>query len=193
MIFPVILCGGSGTRLWPLSRELYPKQFLSLSGESTLLHTVLKRTRSIDKAGAPILLCNEAHRFLVAEQLRETGIEDAVILLEPVAKNTAPAAAIGALEALSQDEDPVLLVMPADHVINDQNAFVEAAVGGMEAARAGKLVTFGIVPTGPETGFGYIKKGAPAGNAAFQVDAFVEKPDPDTASAYVSSGEYLWN
>ncbi|WP_447591794.1 mannose-1-phosphate guanylyltransferase/mannose-6-phosphate isomerase [Stenotrophomonas rhizophila] len=189
-LLPVILSGGSGTRLWPLSREAYPKQFLALAGEQTMLQATWQRVAPI--AGrAPLVVANEEHRFVAAEQLQQLGVQPQAILLEPVGRNTAPAIAVAALEATRDGDDAVLLVLPSDHVIADEEAFRAAVLRAMPAARAGKLVTFGIVPTGPETGYGYIKAGA-AGDVR-PVDRFVEKPDADTAQQYVQSGEYFWN
>ena len=189
-LLPVILSGGSGTRLWPLSREAYPKQFLALAGEQTMLQATWQRVAPI--AGrAPLVVANEEHRFVAAEQLQQLGVQPLAILLEPVGRNTAPAIAVAALEATRDGDDAVLLVLPSDHVIADEEAFRAAVLRAMPAARSGKLVTFGIVPTGPETGYGYIKAGA-AGDVR-PVDRFVEKPDADTAQQYVQSGEYFWN
>jgi len=189
-LLPVILSGGSGTRLWPLSREAYPKQFLALAGEQTMLQATWQRVAPI--AGrAPLVVANEEHRFVAAEQLQQLGVQPQAILLEPVGRNTAPAIAVAALEATRDGDDAVLLVLPSDHVIADEEAFRAAVLRAMPAAEAGKLVTFGIVPTGPETGYGYIKAGA-AGDVR-PVDRFVEKPDADTAQQYVQSGEYFWN
>ncbi len=197
MILPIILAGGSGTRLWPLSRKLYPKQLISFSddGRSLLQKTIL-RLAKMDAVLAPLVICNEEHRFLVAEQLLDIGVEDARIILEPAGRNTAPAVAIGAM--LGQDEwndDPVLLVLPADHRISREDAFRDAMCRGAEVASAGRLVTFGIVPDNPHTGFGYIKKGAPLEGFpdAFAVDEFREKPDRKTAQGYIDDGSYLWN
>ena len=196
MLIPVILSGGSGTRLWPLSRELYPKQLLPLVGKGTMLQETLARLEGVTDVGAPIVVCNESHRFLVAEQLRASSSTPQSILLEPVGRNTAPAVAIAALAAemnsQERNTDAVLLVLPADHVIRDPKAFRAAVVLGRQAAEKGKLVTFGIVPNKAETGYGYIKRGAGT-PAAYSVDKFVEKPDAATAQQYVASGEYYWN
>ncbi len=189
-ILPVILSGGSGTRLWPLSREAYPKQFLSLVGEHTMLQATWHRVAAIAGA-APIVVANHEHRFMAAEQLREAGVEPAAVILEPVGRNTAPAIAIAALQATEAGADPLLLVLPSDHVVTDDSAFHAAVRTASAAADDGKLVTFGIVPTGPETGYGYIRASAGAGVRAVQ--SFVEKPDRATAQRYVESGEYLWN
>ncbi|MCC7634069.1 mannose-1-phosphate guanylyltransferase/mannose-6-phosphate isomerase [Stenotrophomonas rhizophila] len=189
-LLPVILSGGSGTRLWPLSREAYPKQFLALAGELTMLQATWQRVAPI--AGRPpLVVANEEHRFVAAEQLQQIGVQPLAILLEPVGRNTAPAIAVAALEATGGGDDPLLLVLPSDHVIADEAAFRAAVLRAVPAADAGKLVTFGIVPTGPETGYGYIKA-ASAGEVR-AVDRFVEKPDADTAAGYVASGEYFWN
>lgn len=189
-IQPVILSGGSGTRLWPLSREAYPKQFLPLAGELTMLQATWKRVAPIAARG-PLVIANEEHRFVAAEQLQQVGAEPAAIILEPVGRNTAPAIAVAALEATRDGADALLLVLPSDHVITNETAFRSAVQAAAAAAEAGKLVTFGIVPTGPETGYGYIK--AADGQGLRAVERFVEKPDLDTATGYVSSGQYYWN
>jgi mannose-1-phosphate guanylyltransferase/mannose-6-phosphate isomerase len=189
-ILPVILSGGSGTRLWPLSREAYPKQFLPLVGDVTMLQATWNRVAAI--AGkAPIVVANQEHRFMAAEQLRECNVVPQALILEPIGRNTAPAIAIAALQALAGGEDALLLVLPSDHVVRDDAAFHAAVQKAAVAADAGKLVTFGIVPTAPETGYGYIK--AQAGAGVHAVDRFVEKPDLATAQQYVASGEYYWN
>lgn len=189
-ILPVILSGGSGTRLWPLSREAYPKQFLPLVGDDTMLQATWKRVAPLS-GRQPIVVANQEHRFMVAEQLLEVGAKPEAIILEPKGRNTAPAIAIAALEALSGGEDALLLVLPSDHVVINDNAFHMAARAAASTAEQGKLVTFGIVPTGPETGYGYIK--AAAGEGPRAVERFVEKPDLATAESYVASGEYYWN
>lgn len=189
-MIPVILSGGSGTRLWPLSREGFPKQFLNLVGEETMLQATWNRVKTVASA-APIVVAGEEHRFMVAEQLREAGCSNPVILLEPVARNTAPAIAVAALEAVSNGDDPLLLVLPSDHVIADVHAFQEALRTASAAAETGQLVTFGIVPTAPETGYGYIQSAG--GEGVRPVERFVEKPDAATAEAYVASGSYFWN
>ncbi|HDS1674765.1 mannose-1-phosphate guanylyltransferase/mannose-6-phosphate isomerase [Stenotrophomonas forensis] len=189
-IVPVILSGGSGTRLWPLSREAYPKQFLPLVGDDTMLQATWKRVAAI--AGkAPIVVANQEHRFMAAEQLRECNVQPQALILEPVGRNTAPAIAIAALQVLAGNDDALLLVLPSDHVVRNEKAFHAAVAQAAVAADAGKLVTFGIVPTAPETGYGYIK--AAAGEGARGVERFVEKPDLATAEGYVASGEYFWN
>ncbi|WP_323152613.1 mannose-1-phosphate guanylyltransferase/mannose-6-phosphate isomerase [Stenotrophomonas maltophilia] len=189
-IQPVILSGGSGTRLWPLSREAYPKQFLPLAGELTMLQATWQRVAPLAARG-PLVIANEEHRFVAAEQLQQVGAEPAAIILEPVGRNTAPAIAVAALEATRDGADALLLVLPSDHVITDEATFRNAVQAAASAAEAGKLVTFGIVPTGPETGYGYIK--AAGGQGLRAVERFVEKPDLETATGYVSSGQYYWN
>ncbi|MEJ1098103.1 MULTISPECIES: mannose-1-phosphate guanylyltransferase/mannose-6-phosphate isomerase [unclassified Pseudoxanthomonas] len=189
-ILPVILSGGSGTRLWPLSREAYPKQFLPLVGEDTMLQATWKRVAPVAGA-APIVVANQEHRFMAAEQLRECGVVPAALILEPIGRNTAPAIAIAALQACSICDDALLLVLPSDHVVRDDAAFHAAVREAAVAANIGKLVTFGIVPTGPETGYGYIKSGSGVGVRV--VERFVEKPNMTTAQEYVASGEYFWN
>jgi len=189
-ILPVILSGGSGTRLWPLSREAYPKQFLQLAGEHSMLQSTWLRVADI-ATQAPIVVANEAHRFVAAEQLQQVGTTPSAILLEPVGRNTAPAIAAAALEARRNGDDPLLLVLPSDHLIRDVGQFHQAIEAAASIADQGKLVTFGIQPTAPETGYGYIK--AVAGEGARAIERFVEKPDLDTAQAYVASGEYYWN
>ena len=186
----VLLSGGSGTRLWPLSREAYPKQFLPLVGDDTMLQATWLRVAALADT-APIVVANEEHRFLVAEQLRQVGAPVPAIVLEPVGRNTAPAIATAALQALSGDGDPLLLVLPSDHVIADAEAFRGAVQVARAAADAGALVTFGIVPNAPETGFGYIQ--AEPGEGVRRVRRFVEKPDADTARSYLDAGGYYWN
>jgi len=204
MLIPVILSGGSGTRLWPLSRELYPKQLLPLVGKGTMLQETLARVAGVEDLAAPIVVCNESHRFLVAEQLLQAGVKPQAILLEPVGRNTAPAVAVAAMAALAQlpentqrSSEPVLLILPADHVIRDVAAFQAALSAGRAQAQQGRLVTFGVVPTQPETGYGYIRRNPgrhnPGEGAAFGIAEFVEKPDQATAQRYLASGEYYWN
>ena len=159
MIIPVVLSGGAGTRLWPLSRELYPKQLLPLVGERTMLQETVLRLSGLADLGAPLVVCNDAHRFMVAEQLRQVGQDADTVILEPVGRNTAPAVAVAALHAMSDGLDPILLVLPADHVIRDASALCDAVNSGVDAVQEGALLTFGIVPTAPETGYGYIQAG----------------------------------
>jgi mannose-1-phosphate guanylyltransferase/mannose-6-phosphate isomerase len=187
---PVLLSGGSGTRLWPLSREMYPKQFLPLVGDDTMLQATWKRVAPLASL-PPIVVANETHRFLAAEQLRVLDVSNPAILLEPVGRNTAPAIAAAALQAMAAGGDPLLLVLPSDHVIADAEAFRAAVALAAEAAEQGALVTFGIVPTGAETGFGYIH--AAPGDGVRKVLRFVEKPDATTAQAYLDAGGYYWN
>jgi len=196
---PIVLSGGSGTRLWPLSREAYPKQFLSLAGSQSLLTETLLRTEQLEAVDAgirslpPLVVCNEAHRFLVAEQLRLIGFEDNPIILEPFGRNTAPAATLGAKLALQSGTDPILAIMPSDHVINDVATFRALLTHGARLADQGQVVTFGIKPIQPETGFGYIRTGDAVDEKASVLVAFVEKPDLATAKAYSASEEYVWN
>jgi mannose-1-phosphate guanylyltransferase/mannose-6-phosphate isomerase len=193
-IQPVILSGGSGTRLWPLSRAQYPKQFLPLTGEQSLFQETVTRAAQVAGAEAPLVVSNEEQRFLVAEQLLELGTAHAGILLEPEGRNTAPAIALAALEAAESDPEALLLVLPADHRIEDAQAFADAVATAAPAAAEGALVTFGVVPSHPETGFGYIRAGAAeGGGAVLPVAEFVEKPDAERAEQYVASGEYFWN
>ncbi len=191
-VVPVIMAGGSGTRLWPLSRELFPKQFLALAGLDSMLQETVNRLVGLP-VSAPLVICNESHRFLVAEQLRQLGSLSNNILLEPAARNTAPAVALAALQATRGGADPLLLVLAADHVIADSAAFHAAVHCALPLAESGQLVTFGIVPTAPETGYGYVRRGEPVGAAGFSVAAFVEKPKRELAEQYVASGEYFWN
>jgi len=189
---PVIMAGGSGTRLWPLSRELFPKQFLALDGKRSMLQATVARLEGLTDA-QPLVICNEAHRFLVAEQLRQVGALSRNILLEPAGRNTAPAVALAALQATADGSDPLLLVLAADHVIQDPAAFQAAVRTALPLAQAGKLVTFGIVARRPETGYGYIKRGAAVTTGAWAVERFVEKPALELAEQYVASGDYDWN
>ncbi len=188
MLHPVILSGGSGTRLWPLSRENYPKQLLCLAGKQTLLQQAVRRLDNFEDVAKPLFVCNEEHRFLVAEQLREIGRTAADIILEPAGRNTAPALTLAALMLREQQGDALMLAMPADHVIQDVDKFHEALRAGKRHAANGRLAMFGIVPTSPETGYGYIRKGNDD-----VVAAFVEKPDAETARRYLASGDYYWN
>jgi mannose-1-phosphate guanylyltransferase/mannose-6-phosphate isomerase len=194
MLIPVILSGGTGSRLWPLSRELHPKQYLSLVGDQSLLQNTVLRLESIVDAAPPIVVCNEEQRFMVAEQLRRIGVEPAAVILEPIGRNTAPAVTIAALHAVVAGEDPTLLVLPADHVIVDGGEFRQALEQVVPYAQSGCFVTFGIVPQGPEIGYGYIKAGEPvAEGSVCRVERFVEKPDIVTARAYIDSGQFYWN
>ena len=192
MLIPLILSGGSGTRLWPVSRKNLPKQFLALAGQGTLFQQAIARTRQLPRVAAPIVVASDDHRFLAADQLLESGIDDATIVLEPLARNTAPAIALGALQAIDRDADAVLLVLPADHLIGDTAAFAAAVEKALPLAEQGWLVTFGIRPDRPETGFGYIHHGDAVGDG-YHVDKFVEKPDLATAQSYVADGGYDWN
>lgn len=194
MIVPVILAGGMGSRLWPLSREAYPKQFISLiEGKSLFQHT-LARVMPLDNVKIPIVVGNEQHRFLIAEQIRQSSYPMSNIIIEPCFRGTAPAVALAAMQALDGQHDAVLLVLPADHVIEDVSGFVATVKEGLPNALQGKLVTFGVVPTHAETGYGYIQKGAPLKEGrGFVIKRFVEKPNPTTAEAYVKSEQYWWN
>ncbi len=208
MIVPVILSGGAGTRLWPLSREQYPKQLLPLAGELTMLQETVARLAGLPDVAAPVVVCNEDHRFMVAEQLRQNGQPAAAIILEPVGRNTAPAVAVAAMQAMQDGQDPLLLILPADHVVADAKALCLTIAGALPFA-AEALLTFGVVPTGPETGYGYIRAGdrlapsqtiartkpipQPPAVDAFAVAEFVEKPDLATAEKYLESGNYFWN
>ena len=194
MIIPVILSGGAGTRLWPISREMEPKHLVELLGTTTLLQKTVARLIGLQDTEAPIVVGNHAHHQMVIDQLDEVGVQPAAMLLEPIGRNTAPAAAVAAMAATQDSDDPILLVLPADHMIGDIERFHQAIEVGRSAAEEGNLVTFGIVPEGPHTGYGYIHQGeAMAGSAAFAVESFVEKPDLQTATGYVESGDYLWN
>ena len=193
MILPVILSGGAGTRLWPLSRELYPKQLLPLASEKTMLQETVQRLDGIPDLENPLIVCNEAHRFMVAEQIRQLDKEPHAIILEPCGRNTAPAVAIAAFYAQKLGTDPILLVLPADHLIQDVLKFHQAVQLGVAQAEQGALVTFGIVPTQPEIGYGYIRADQTANNPVYPVAEFVEKPDLETARKYLASGDYYWN
>lgn len=194
-IHPVLLSGGSGSRLWPLSRELYPKQLLQLAGERTMIQDTALRVSEAVRFASPLVVCNEQHRFVIAEQLRVIGTQPRAIVLEPVGRNTAAAVAVGALLATRDDPDALILVLPADHIVQDTASFLDAVGRAAAAAAAGNLVTFGIMPSGPETGYGYIRRGAAleAVEGVYRVAAFVEKPLRDVAEQYVASGEYAWN
>jgi len=192
--YPVILTGGAGSRLWPVSREYYPKPLLPLFGDQTLLQDTAARLDSIAAVGNPVFVCNEEHRFLVAEQVRALGKEPEAILLEPEGRNTAPALTIAALYLVDKEPDAMMVVMPADHVIPDSEAFTVAVEQGGKLAAEGYLVTFGVVADKPETGYGYIHRGEEIDSTGvFKVDRFVEKPDQDTAQNYVDAGDYYWN
>ncbi len=192
MILPVVMAGGSGSRLWPMSRAQFPKQFLCLTSELSMLQATCARLDAAQVA-SPMVICGEAHRFTVAEQLRFSAqYRDATIVLEPKGRNTAPAVALAALAAVAGDDDPILLVLAADHDIRNQPAFQNAVREAEQLAKKGELVTFGIVPTAPETGYGYIRKGEDC-EGAFRVAEFVEKPSSDVALGYVEDGGYLWN
>jgi mannose-1-phosphate guanylyltransferase / mannose-6-phosphate isomerase len=193
-IFPVILSGGSGTRLWPLSRGALPKQLLALHGDRTMIQETVARVR-FPGAAAPILICNDDHRFLVAEQMQQIGLSPSAIVLEPMGRNTAPAAAVAALIAGENDPKAVVALFPSDHVVSDEPAFQAALAIAVKAAEAGNIVTFGLEPTAPETGYGYIERGEPLAGAdgAFKVRAFREKPDAETAAGYLADGNYFWN
>ena len=191
---PVILSGGSGTRLWPLSHQLYPKQLLPLVGEQTLLQDTITRLENFPNVSDTVtVICNDAHRFLVAEQLREINVKADASLLEPVGRNTAPALTLAGLANKDAGHDDVLLVMPADHVIHDTKTFQQVLTQGSKLAEKDMLVTFGIVPTKAETSYGYIKQGDAIDGESFVIDQFVEKPDEATAQKYLDSDEFLWN
>jgi len=192
-IIPVILSGGSGTRLWPLSRKQYPKQYLPLVGDNTMLQETILRLNGLDNLADPIIICNADHRFLVAEQCQQIDIESPTILLEPIGRNTAPAIAAAALQSQKISNEAVLLVLSADHVIQDIDAFHQAIKIASRQAQAGKLATFGIVPTDANTGYGYIKSSQENIDGAHKVEKFVEKPDLETAQTYLEQGNYLWN
>ena len=195
-LLPVILSGGSGTRLWPLSRESYPKQFHALLGERTMLQDTALRLaglQGVPLAPAPMVVCNTEHRFMAAEQLREVGLAQPTIVLEPAGRNTAPALALAALLAQQTGGDPVLLVMPSDHVMADLGAFHQAVARAYAQAAQGAMLTFGVVPTRAETGYGYIHTGAERAPGVMAVQGFAEKPDAATAARYLAGGQHLWN
>ena len=197
-VIPIIMCGGSGTRLWPLSRESFPKQFLAIGADqsNSLLQNTQLRISSLDNISNPILVCNEEHRFIVAEQIREINIKNYSILLEPVGRNTAAAITVAALKALQQDEDPILLVMASDHEIQDGEFFIKALKVGISYAIKNRLVTFGILPTSPETGYGYIKSNNPLSNSNLKgekIEQFLEKPTLDEAKKLIKDKRYSWN
>ena len=193
MLHPVVLSGGSGTRLWPLSRKNQPKQFLALVGERSLYQETVLRAAALPDAQAPITVCSDDHRFMVGEQLQAISVDSGGILLEPAPRNTAPAIALAALHAVARDADATLLVMPADHLIEDEAAFRDAVAKAKVLAHEGWLVAFGIEPDYPETGYGYIRRGAALGEAGYRIDRFVEKPDLATAEGYLAEGGYAWN
>ena len=198
MILPVILAGGSGTRLWPLSRALYPKQLIRLMDRHTMLQNTILRLGGLNDMTQPMVICNDEYRFMVAEQFRQMDTEPSAIILEPVGRNTAPALAVAAMWALEKGDDPVLLILPADHHIQLTDPFIDTLRIGEKYAQAGRLITFGIIPDKPETGYGYIKMGESLpldgfDDRAVAIDAFVEKPDPETAMQYVASKAYCWN
>lgn len=193
MTVPVILAGGSGTRLWPLSRELYPKQLINMYNRHTMLQNTVLRLSDLEGMDAPLIVCNDVHRFMTAEQLQLIQVVPRAIILEPAAKNTAPAIALAAIQLTAQDQDPVMLVLPADHRINDVSAFYRGIEQGKTLVDDGYLITFGIVPDTPETGYGYIQKGPSLKDNVCRIQRFVEKPDLNTAESYLSSGDYCWN
>ena len=194
-LLPVIMSGGSGTRLWPASRSHCPKQFLPLVNGTSMIQDTVQRLEGLTNLLPPLVICNDSHRFLVAEQFRQVELEHSGIILEPVGRNTAPAVALAAMHAMREGEDPLLLVLAADHVIKNRTAFHRAVDSARLAAESGSLITFGIVPTHAETGYGYIRaqSGKAADDSSMSVSAFVEKPDKETAQAYVDSKEYYWN
>jgi mannose-1-phosphate guanylyltransferase/mannose-1-phosphate guanylyltransferase/mannose-6-phosphate isomerase len=191
-LYPVILSGGSGSRLWPLSRSLYPKQLLPLLSERTMIQETVLRAGPAHFA-RPVIICNEAHRFIVAEQMQEIGVTPLRLVLEPIGRNTAPAIAAAALILVKTDPEAIMAVLPSDHVITDQAGFLEALGQAGVAAAAGHLVTFGMKPTAPETGYGYIQRGAPLTEGSFKVERFIEKPDLERARAMTAQAEFLWN
>ena len=196
MIHPVIMAGGTGSRLWPLSRQLNPKQFLKLTDQHlSMLQLTVARLDGMESAD-PLLICNEDHRFLAAEQMRQAGYKDARIILEPCGRNTAPAIALAALQLvknIDENQNPLMLVLAADHLIKDIAAFQSGIQKAIPLAQQDKLVTFGIVPGHAETGYGYIQQGPKLADDSFSVSRFVEKPDQTTAEEYLASGDYLWN
>ena len=198
IIIPVILCGGTGTRLWPLSRRSYPKQFLSLNDDKkqSLLQQTYERIRNLEGVNEPILICNEEHRFLVAEQMREINIIPKSILLEPIGRNTAPAITLAALKSLEIEQDPTLLILSSDHIIMNENNFIDVIKSGLNYANNGRLVTFGVVPTSPETGYGYIKSTEPFKKHCIDglsIESFIEKPNLDSAIKFIQDKKFTWN
>ena len=197
-IIPVILCGGTGSRLWPLSRQSYPKQFLSINSEAnkSLLQSTQERIKNINGLKDPILICNEEHRFLVAEQMREINIKPNSILLEPIGRNTAPAIVLAALKAIEIEKDPILLVLSSDHFIGNQSQFIKVINEGIQYAERERLVTFGVIPDSPDTGYGYIKSELPLdGSKVYgsNIESFIEKPDLETAKELIKDKRYTWN
>lgn len=194
-IIPVLMSGGSGSRLWPMSRELYPKQLLSLCSERSMLQDTALRVADEDRFAPPLVICNQEHRFIIAEQLRQIGRAPGAIILEPMGRNTAAACAVAALKVAESDPEALILILPADHMILNVPAFLNAVEKAAAAAEAGCLVTFGIQPAGPETGYGYIRRGAPLEHpaGAYRVAEFVEKPNHELARQYVEGGEHFWN
>ena len=193
MIVPVVLCGGSGTRLWPLSRQDYPKQLLSLVGERSLLQDTVLRIVGETDVDAPLLICNEAHRFLVAEQMREINVAPRAIILEPEGRNTAPAVALALAWATNHEPGATLIVLPSDHVIRDEAAFRSAVKYASELAGSGYLVTFGVKAETPETGYGYVERGDAINDHGYALTRFVEKPSKERAQEYLDSGRFSWN
>ena len=197
-VIPVILCGGTGSRLWPLSRKSYPKQFLSINNTSneSLLQQTYKRIRDLNGLKQPILICNEEHRFIVAEQMREINIKPYSILLEPIGRNTAPAITLAALKSLEFEEDSILLVLSSDHIIGDNDQFIKVINSGLKYANDGRFITFGVIPDGPETGYGYIKSAEPLDEKLIKgsnIDCFIEKPNLETANKLIKDKRYTWN
>lgn len=192
-ICPVVMSGGTGTGLWPLSREAYPKQFLPIMSKNTLLQQTILRIADRSRFSAPIVVANDDHRFIVADQLRQLGIQDGAIIVEPAARSTGPAAAVSALYVQATDPDALVLMLPVDHAIADEHALLDSFESAVEVARAGRIVLFGIMPTRPATRYGYIRGGSYLTNSAQVVDAFVEKPDEVAAQAFLESGAYSWN
>jgi mannose-1-phosphate guanylyltransferase/mannose-6-phosphate isomerase len=192
-IVPVILSGGSGTRLWPVSRERQPKQLLPIVDDRSMIHATIERVTSLPDVRPPIVVTNTAHAIAVERSLKDAGYTDATVILEPLGRNTAPAVAVASIVALGDGDDPLILVLPADHVISEVGVFADAVETAAPAAAKGYLVTFGISPTSPETGYGYIRSGEPLEGPILRIDEFKEKPDAETAARYVASGEYSWN